>query len=110
VSQLIPVVQAVNPNALYMSENAMTIQFGSGITPLKSFLTMEEDCALMIPLSIPESAHVTVWEEGNPAGDRFTLPLRADKAWVMTGRTSLRMNNSDPMVCMIFCLAGGTGS
>lgn len=108
-SQLVPVVTAVNPEALYLSENAMVVQLSNGTTPLKSFLTMEEDCGLLIPLAVPNSAHVTVWEEGVLGGNVYSLPFSPDKTFVMTGRSHLRMNSTDPLVCVIFCLARGNG-
>jgi hypothetical protein len=107
---LIPVVSAVNPAALYLSENAMTVQFNKGSTPIKNFLTMEEDCGLVIPLSFPTPSEVFVWEEGRAAEQKFHLALQTNKAYVMNGKTVMHVVNSEPVVCVIFCLAMGGSS
>ena len=90
-----------------MSENAMVVQFNKGSAQLKNFLTMEDDCGLVIPISVvPRSVKVTAWDRSR-ASEAITLPMSSGKSFVMSGRTTLSVNSFDPLVCVIFCLAAG---
>jgi hypothetical protein len=96
----------VNPAALYLYDKALVVQLHEGVAPLKNFLTMEEDCGLMVPLSITDDMLVTAWDEtrGNEA---YRLALSMRKAFVMSGSSKLRIAGDDPLVCVVFCLAAG---
>ncbi|KAK3941939.1 hypothetical protein QBC46DRAFT_381318, partial [Diplogelasinospora grovesii] len=109
--ELIPVVSAINPAALYMSENAMVVQFVKGLTTIKSFLTMEDDCGLVIPLSSPPSdgsTQVTVADYATGSILELDISMISEgAAFVVPGTASMGITSADPLVCVIFCLAGG---
>lgn len=98
----------MNPAALYLYEKAMVIQLHNGVAPLKNFLTMEEDCGLVIPLSVSDEMLVTVWDETR-GEEKYRLALSTGKAFVMSGTSVLRVEGDDPLVCVVFCLAAGSG-
>ena len=104
----------------------MVVQLNAGVAPLKSFLTMEHDVGLLIPLSPASSAGatesasldeeddedsllVTAWDETR-SQDRYRLALVAGKkAFVVAGTAMLRVEGREPLVAVVFCLASGTG-
>ncbi|KAJ9133931.1 hypothetical protein NKR19_g8866 [Coniochaeta hoffmannii] len=128
---LIPIVTLINPRALYLYEKAMVVQLNAGVAPLKSFLTMDQDVGLLIPLSPASSAAtksksesldedededededlllVTAWDETR-GEERYRLALAAGrKAFVVSGTAMLRVEGREPLVAVVFCLASGTG-
>jgi hypothetical protein len=86
----------------------MVIQLHSGLAALKNFLTMEDDCGLMIPLSMSDDVLVTAWDETR-GDDVYRLELSTSKAFVISGSSKLWVAGADPLVCVVFCLAAGRG-
>ncbi|OIW31173.1 hypothetical protein CONLIGDRAFT_303042 [Coniochaeta ligniaria NRRL 30616] len=105
---LIATVSAVNPSALYLYEKALVVQLHAGVAALKSFLTMERDCGLVIPLFEGNDLLVTAWDETR-GDDVYRLQLADGKAFVMSGSSKLRVSGGDPLVAVVFCLAAGGG-
>ena len=105
----------------------MVVQLNAGVAPLKSFLTMDQDVGLLIPLPPASSAAtkskseslddeededlllVTAWDETR-GEERYRLALAAGrKAFVVSGTAMLRVEGREPLVAVVFCLASGTG-
>ncbi|KAB5562799.1 hypothetical protein GE09DRAFT_1284819 [Coniochaeta sp. 2T2.1] len=116
---LIPVLTQVNPTALYLYEKAMVVQLHAGVALLRNFLTMEQDCGLVIPLysyvseedGEGSSLLVTAWDETR-GGEEENVVYRLElsigrKAFVMAGTSKLRVEGPEPLVAVVFCLAAG---
>jgi hypothetical protein len=87
----------------------MVVQLHKGVAPLKSFLTMEEDCGLVVPLSASDDVLVTAWDETR-GEETYRLALEEcgrRKAFVVSGTSKLRVVGDEPLVCVMFCLAAG---
>jgi hypothetical protein len=108
-SKLLGAVAKTDPETLYLSQSATVIQFCKGLSPIQSFVTMPEDCALLIPLHVPGDVDAFMRELGG--GGVMVLPLRREPAgtqingYVIRGSCTLMMATEASMVCVVFCLA-----
>lgn len=106
--KLIPIVTSINPLALYLYEQAMIVQLHRGVAPLKDFLTTQDDCGLLMPLSASDDVLVAAWDETR-GGETYRLALSPRKAFVLSGTSKIRVASDEPLVCVVFCLAAGRG-
>ena len=89
---------------------------GSGWRSLHTIVPRVDDCMLLIPLSIPSSMMLMIWE-GDVSDTKADVTLQEDTALLIAGKCKLWVGprdqgsvGSEPsalsLQCIVFCLSG----
>ena len=114
--KLLAKAEAIRPGTVLLSSQAHILHIHSGWRSLHTIVPRVDDCMLLIPLSIPSSMMLMIWEE-DVSDTKADVTLQEDTALLIAGKCKLWVGprdqgsvGSEPsalsLQCIVFCLSG----